>query len=132
MSFLLTPKTLLFNSCIATDQEFSLNTSVNTSISSNKTSFKHSKLRLDCYHFYRKVWSERVHPCAKKNTQTKSILNTLDKWIMSWFKYVESNKELDLSITFFDIYIDSITNIIGQFCVEQIVELKTKMIGKVQ
>ena len=130
MSFLLTPKTLKFNSCISTDQEFSLNTSVNTSISSSKSSFKHSKLRLDCYHFYRKVWSERIHPCAKRNTQSKPILHTLDKWIMSWFKYIESSQEFDISLKYFTIYLESIQSIIGQFCVEQIIELKTKMIGK--
>ena len=130
MSFLLTPKTLQFNSCISTDQEFSLNTSVNTSISSSKSSFKHSRLRLDCYHFFRKVWNERIHPCAIKSTQTKPILRTLDRWIMSWFKYIESSQEFDLSLKYFTKYLNSKTSIIGQFCVEQIIDLKTKMIGK--
>ena len=98
MSVLLTPKTLQFNSCISTDQEFSLNTSINTSISSCKSSFKHSKLRLDCYHFFRKVWNERIHPCAIRSPQTKPILRTLDQWILSWFKYIESSQEFYLSL----------------------------------
>jgi hypothetical protein len=130
MSFLLTPKTLEFNSCVSTDQEFSLNTSVRTSISSAKSSFKHSKLRLDCYHFFRKVWNETIHPCAIKSTESKSVLHILDNWIMSWFKYVESTHEFELSLKYFSIFLETKTCVIGQFCTEQIVDLKTKMIGK--
>ena len=49
---------------------------------------------------------------------------------MSWFKYIESNQEFNLSLKYFNTYLESKKSTIGQFCVEQIIDLKTKMIGK--
>ena len=130
MNYLLTPKTLKFNSCLSTDQEFCLNSSIITSISSSHSSFKHSKLRLDCYHFYRKVWNQKVVPFVGDHTMSKLILHKLDKWIMSWFKSTETQQEFDISLIYFKKYLQTTTDIIGLYCNETITNLITKMVNK--
>ena len=119
MTFLLTPNTLMFNSYISSDNECALNSSIQTSISSSKSSFKHSKLWLDCYHFYRKVWNEKNIPCSWETLGYKLVVHKLDTWIMKWFKYTESLNEIELSIKHFDRYLETALTIIGQHCVEQ-------------
>ena len=130
MSFLLTSKTLKFNSCISTDQEFCLNSSIVTSISSTHTSFQHSKLRLDCYHFYRKVWNQKVVPFVGDHIKSKLILMKIDQWIMSWFKLTETQQEFDVSLIYFKKYLETTTQFIGHYCHETISNLLTKMVNK--
>ena len=130
MSYLLTPKTLKFNSCLSTDQEFCLNSSIITSISSSHTSFQHSKLRLDCYHFYRKIWNQKVVPHVGDHTLSKLKLHKLDQWIMSWFKNTETQQEFDISLIYFKKYLQTTTQFIGLYCNETISNLLTKMVNK--
>ena len=130
MSYLLTPKTLRYNSCLSTDQEFCLNSSIVTSISSTHTSFQHSKLRLDCYHFYRKVWNQKVVPFVGDHAKSKLILLKLDHWIMSWFKTTETQQEFDISLIYFKQYLETTTQYIGLYCHETISNLIAKMINK--
>ena len=60
LSHILTPQILKLNQCLPCDQEFSLNLSVNSAIGLNKESFKFSRLRLDCYHSFNKVFMEKI------------------------------------------------------------------------
>ena len=60
MPHLLTDNILQHTHCLACDQELALNSAILTSIGSNKASFTNAKLRLDMYHFYRKVWNDTV------------------------------------------------------------------------
>ena len=130
MSYLLTPKTLRYNSCLSTDQEFCLNSSIVSSISSTHTSFQHSKLRLDCYHFYRKVWNQKVVPFVGDHVKSKLILVKLDHWIMSWSKTTETQKEFDISLIYFKQYLETTTQYITSvYCHETISNLLTKMIN---
>ena len=130
MSYLLTPKILRYNSCLSTDQEFSLNSSIVTSISSTHTSFQHSKLRLNCYHFYRKVWNQKTVPHVGYHLESRMILLNLDHWIMSWFKTLETQQEFDISLIYFKNYLETTTMCIGQFGHETISNIVTKMVGK--
>ena len=65
---------LKFNQCINTDNELSLNFAVGTSVFSNEDAFKNSKLRLDCFHFFRKVWLEKVVLKCRDDSSAKQHL----------------------------------------------------------
>jgi hypothetical protein len=130
MNYLLTAKSLKFNSCISTDQEFCLNASIMSSISSQHTSFRHSRLRLDCYHFYRKVWNKNVDPFVGDHVQSKLILMKIDKWIMSWFKEIETQYEFDISLIYLKKFMETTTKVIGQYCSDTISNLLTKLVNK--
>ena len=73
LTHILTPETLMHNQCISCDQELSLNSSLHTSIKSNKSSFSNSRLRLDCYHFLTKYSWKRLQWKPK----TQMILSLL-------------------------------------------------------
>ena len=131
MPHLLTSNVLKYNQCIATDQERTLNDAIHTSISSTKESFSYSKLRLDCYHFFNKVWYEKITVAVKKeNQEGRNILFILKQWIMTWFQKIEFKHEFDLSMKYFKIYLEQQTCLLGCMCVDAISTLLMKITSK--
>ncbi len=106
MIHLITLNILRYNSCITMDQEFALNSSIKTTMDSANVSFAHSKLRLDYYHFFRKIWTELVRVSCRKITIALFTIRRMERWILSWFKYVESEKKLNVSIKYFDKFLE--------------------------
>jgi hypothetical protein len=93
MPHLLTDNILQHTQCLTCDQELALNSAIITSIGSEKASFINAKLRLDMYHFYRKVWNDTVLLKKRNTTESCDCLRVIDKWISSWFTTIETNYE---------------------------------------
>ena len=127
MSYLLTPKVLMFNACISSDQERALNSAIETSINSPGIAFKNSKLRLDCFHFFRKVWMEKVQTVAIDDYKSNNVIEGLYSWIMSWFKTIESSYEYELSFEKFNLYLEEVKDIIGISSMTQIILISRKI-----
>lgn len=131
MPHLLSTDVLKFNQCISTDQEKTLNDSILTSIHSNKDSFKYSKLRLDCYHFFTKVWYEKVMTIPSSDDEvSRNILFIIKKWIMTWFHKIESSEEYNISEEYLKRYIQKNSSKLGTYCSEQIYILLLKITSK--
>ena len=127
---ILSPQTLKFNQCITCDQELTLNNSINSSISSSKDSFSFSKMRLDCFHFFNKVWTETVTMKARSTIISSNHLYIMKKWILTWFKYIESEEEFNISYKMFVEYLNAHSNDIGDVATESVNDLLSKIIGK--
>ena len=118
MPHLLSNNVLRYNQLVCTDNELSLNHAVRTSIDSPKPAFLHTKFRLDCYHFHKKVWYQKIVPVCTDTPEAKSVLRLLNNWIMSWFKRLESIEELNISHTLLIHYLDQKNMVIGTACAE--------------
>ena len=114
LSHLLSSDTLKHNQCVACDQELGINNAINTTVASEKPSLSHSKLRLDCFHFFNLVWSETVAMKKFDTEEASYCLDVMKKWIMSWFRVIETESEFFISLKEFKIYFKSIENIIGE------------------
>ena len=123
LSHILTPEILKYNQCISCDQEISLNLSINNAIESNKHSFIHSSLRLDCYHFFNKVFMEKVVLKAKDNEEAKQSLKVIKDWIMTWFKYIESKFEYEYSLNKFKSFFETTHQCLGDAAVDELTKL---------
>ena len=130
MPHLLSNKVLKHNHLICTDNELNINYAVKTSIDSPKPAFVHSKFRLDCYHFHKKVWYEKIIPLCQDTHQAKSVLTTVHNWVMSWFKTLETNEELNISHNYLTKYLNSMTDIIGTSCAEHTSAHITKIMSQ--
>ena len=130
LSHILTPEILKNNQCISCDQEIALNLSINNAIESNKDSFIYSRLRLDCYHFFNKIFMEKVVLKAKDNDNTKQSLKLIKDWIMSWFKYIETKEEFDYSLERFNSYFESMLNYLGDAAVDELTKLVNNIKSK--
>ena len=130
MPRLISNNVLKFNQCISSDQEFALNRSIETSIDSRKESFKHSKLRLDCFHFFTLRWLSTVTKACKSNEYSSQILSTIYKWILSWFRHIETKTELDISHHYLIKYFESKHQFLGVQCVFEINKLINNIISK--
>ena len=130
MPHLLSNNVLKFNQCISTDNELSLNFAVGTSVFSNKDSFKNSKLRLDCYHFYRKVWLEKVVLKCRNNSSAKKVLNVMNRWILTWFKTLETKEEIEISHNLLKYYLSTKQSLIGDAATEEATTLVKKIISQ--
>ena len=130
VSHILKIDTLQFNQCISCDQEPALNNAVQSSINSSKLSFKKSKLRLDMYHFYKKPYKDTVAPKRKSTDTAKLTLMSLDRWITSWFNYVETENEFYQSHKKFMLYFKASEKIIGDTCSEQLTTIVNKIVDK--
>ena len=123
MPHLLSNETLKFTGCISTDNEHPLTKSVQSLICNTTESFQNTSFRLDCYHFYTKVWYDKVIPACIDSADSKSILRNINNWIMTWFKKIETVAELDISFTNLKEYLNSKTLLLGYLCTEHIVKL---------
>ena len=92
MTHILSHNVLKYNQLITCDQEMTLNSSIATSIDSFKPSFLFSKMRLDCFHFFTKVWLENVKMSSHKNEKSQQSIIIMRSWILSWFNYIETNE----------------------------------------
>ena len=129
MPHLLSNELLKFNRCISTDNEHPLTKAVHSAIISSKDCFKNTTFRLDCYHFYTKVWYEKVIPSADDEVISKNIIKNLNNWIMSWFKKIETKQELDISMKLFKKYLNKVNSTIGHTCAEHIVKVVDNIIN---
>ena len=130
VTHLLTANTLQYNQCISCDQEVALNCSVDSSIGSLSNAFKFSKLRLDCYHFFNKVWIEKVVVKCKPSYAAKQKLEIVKTWISTWFKVIETEEELSISNKYLQAYLLTINTIIGEVSMEESTKLIQKIINK--
>ena len=130
LTHILSSDTLKFNQCISCDQEIALISGINNAINSNKVAFSNSKMRLDCFHFFNKVWMEKVVLKSRDSNESKSCLKVLKDWIRSWFNYIESEEEFCISLKRFMSYFESKQSIIGDVasdeCVKLISNIKSK------
>jgi hypothetical protein len=67
---------------------------------------------------------------CRKSPLALFAIRRLERWILSWFKYIESEKELFVSIKHFEKFLEENTKLIGDVCSENIVALKEKIISK--
>lgn len=130
ISHILKVDTLQFNQCISCDQEPALNNAVQSSIDSSKLSFKKSKLRLDMYHFYKKQYKDNVAPKRRTTDTAKNTLIVLDRWITSWFNYVETENEFEQSRNKFMKFFKASERIIGDTCTTELYTIVNKIIDK--
>ena len=129
MPYLLSNDVLKYNQCITSDNEDALNKAIEASISSAKDAFKFSTLRLDCFHFYTKVWKDKIVLKAKDSTSNKEVLTIMNNWIMTWFKKVETKQEFEYSYSKFKVYFESKHAALGNTCVEHITSLLSKIVN---
>ena len=127
---LLTNNVLKYNSCMASDNEAALVNAENSSILSNKESFKFSKLRLDCYHAFTQTWLKESINSPTYDSEAKEALDTMYKWILTWFKKIETEVELDLSIEQFHTYFSSKQQFLTDVTIEAITKLLVSLINK--
>ena len=130
LTHLLTANILKHNQCISCDQEFALNASINTTIDSSKPSFSNSKMRLDCFHFFTKVWIEKVRMKSYDTTESINALNIMRSWILTWFNYTESKNEFDISIKNFRSYFKDKKDLIGNVSSFELNTLISKIVSK--
>ena len=130
MPSLLSNEVLKYNTCISTDQEKSLMDAIDTTMSSSKPAFKHSSFRLDCYHFFTKVWIEKVANKSRDNLNTEECLPIMKNWIMTWFKRLESSYEFEISKHHFNLYLQFKKNCIGNAALEGITKLVHNIVSK--
>ena len=130
MPHLLTNDILKYNQCVSTDNECNLNTAVQSSVLSTKNAFKNSKLRLDCFHFFKKVWLDNVVLKCRDNSHGRHCLETSYKWILSWFKRLETIHEIDLSCKMLKNFLHLNQQHIGEASHEEADRLITKIINK--
>ena len=67
-------------------------------------SMKNSKMRLDCYHFFNKVWYDKITINVNEKSIPNNILNNIKDWVMSWFITLETHGELLLSRRYLEKY----------------------------
>ena len=130
MPSLLSNDVLKYNRCISTDQEKSLMDGINTAMNSNKPAFKYTSFRLDCYHFFTKVWAEKVANKCRDNAIAKACLPIMKEWIMTWFKRLETVEEFEVSRSNFNQYFEGKMNDIGVAAVEGITKLVHNIVSK--
>ena len=129
MPHLLSNKVFHYNQLICTDNELNMNNAVKTSIDSPKPAFYFSKFRLDCYHFHKKVWYDKIIPSSEDTLPSRNVLKTVNSWIMSWFKIIESTEELYISHSVLMKYFNSKTDIVRVACAELTVKHITKILS---
>ena len=130
MPHLLSSRVLKFNNCISTDQEMALNKSIETAIDSNKAAFSNSNLRLDCFHFFTLPWLSEVHKHCKKTDNANEVLQVLYKWIMTWFRNLESQNEFDISYHYFIKYLEGKYTLLGDPCLFEINKIVKNIVSK--
>ena len=130
LTHILTSETLKFNQCISCDQELALNIGIKNAINSNKQSLQNSQMRLDCFHFFIKVWTEKVILKSRDSDDSKSALVLMKSWISSWFNYIESEEEFNISLTRFNSFLESKQNIIGDVASDECTKLVSNIKSK--
>ena len=129
-SHIISSETLRYNQCITCDQELSLNNSITSAVYSSKLSLSNSKMRLDCYHFFKKPWIENVVMKARNSSESKKCLRIMSNWILSWFCYTETQNEFNISFKLFKEYMNNCVNTVGDVASEEISILIDKIHGK--
>ena len=127
---LLTNDVLRYNLCMASDNESALVNAENSSISSNKDAFKFSKLRLDCCHAFTQKWLADNISSPSYNLITREALDIMYNWLLSWFKKIETEDELDISIDQFHVYFSSKNHLFSNVTIEAITKLLVSLINK--
>lgn len=125
---LLTNKVLKYNLCLASDNERSLVNAQGATISSTKEAFKHTTLRLDCFHAFVNIWRENIK--IPDSIEAKEASDIMYKWIMSWFRTLETQEELDISLNEFNQYFASKQKCFSDKTVEAITKLIVSIINK--
>ena len=127
---LLTNDVLRYNLCMASDNESALVNAENSSISSNKDAFKFSKLRLDCCHAFTQKWLADNISSPSYNLVTREALDVMYNWLLSWFKKIETEDELDISIDQSHAYFSSKHHLFSNVTIEAITKLLVSLINK--
>ena len=60
---------------------------------------------------------------SKESDESKIALKKLKSWIMSWFNYVETEEEYQLSLHKFKLYFESIQSILGDASTDELTKL---------
>jgi len=96
---LLTHNILIFNQCVACDQELVMFQPLRAMMAASQSSLSKSCNRLDKYHLLTKEWLDNVQcKVDKKDTDAKLILKVLKDKLSRLFDYVETSTELQYSI----------------------------------
>jgi hypothetical protein len=53
------------------------------------------------------------------DVNTIFVMKKLDNWILSWFKYIKTKEEFNVSLFYFSKYLKDVTVTICSFCVEK-------------
>ena len=80
-------------------------------------------MRLDCYHFFNKVWYDKITINVNENSILNNILNNIKDWVMSWFKTLETHGELLLSRRHLEKYMSRHESLIGNGRIDKIAKL---------
>ena len=124
---IMTTNVLKYNQCISCDEEHALKNSIEYAIVSQKDSMKNTKLRLDCFHFFTKIWNELTTYKSSTQSRMKLVMNVMKPWVLSWFKKLETQQELDISRRLFLTYLEKNNNVIPNYVSERISRLVQKI-----
>ena len=103
------------NRVISSDGELALNNAVMASISKPNGPFACTRFRKDYYHLFRQNWNDIVAVCKYNSPQFDQISQHIMNWIKSWFDYVQTEKEYNLSNQKLEDYIANQQGTFGLF-----------------
>ena len=105
---LLTDNILVFNQCVACDQELAMYQPLRAMMADCQSSLFKSCNRLDKYHLLTKEWLDHVQcKVDKKDSDAMLILKVLKDKLSRLFGYVETSTELKYSINDYQCYYNS-------------------------
>ena len=103
---LLSDTPLLFNQCVATDQELAMYQPLRAMMEHVPCMY-HSRHRLDKFHLLTKEWLDKV-AMKVSGDDAKTIIQILLNMLTDIFEYVETEAEMNLTLNHFKRYYNSI------------------------
>ena len=82
---------------ISSDSELSLVEAIKGVINSPNSHFSNAKFRLDYFHFFELKWKKLIAVLNTSDSTFSGEADIVKKWIMTWFRTVQTDQELGIS-----------------------------------
>ena len=118
MPFLFGPALRGKHKVISSDSELSLVQAIKGSINSPSSQFTNAKFRTDYFHFFEIPWKKLKASVDSSDAKFLEASEYVKIWIKSWFRYIQSKKEFDISHERLIRFMQKEKEVLGkQFCI---------------
>ena len=82
---------------ISSDSELSLVQAIKGVINSPMSQFTNAKFRTDYFHFFEIPWKKLKASVDASNPKFREVSDYVKVWVKSWFRYIQSKEEFEIS-----------------------------------